>query len=287
MFNCDDIFAAYRNSEYSASKHLDKIEDPGIQELLGSMLERNPSNRKSAEIYLSQARAKVFPEYFYSFLQSYMLIFSAAPILSPDEKINRLKKDIGNIINILRAEENVSRKSISEADKTESGKNSQENVTNVEVSKEEFGLSEDNTIVEGDSDQSSEKCDSHTGDTKDSAKVLEGSNEVKNESVTNPANSCSENVAGDDQRGNKLKSKDDVVNDEDDGESKSSDTLDGLIIITQLVTSCIRGLHHSQSKLQSLEILLELAENTSDETILDRILPYIVSKNDPYLTLVS
>ncbi|OAD59023.1 Phosphoinositide 3-kinase regulatory subunit 4 [Eufriesea mexicana] len=51
--------------------------------------------------------------------------------------------------------------------------------------------------------------------------------------------------------------------------------VEGLVIITQLVTSCIRGLHHSQSKLQSLEILLELAENTSDETILDRILPYI------------
>ena len=57
----------------------------------------------------------------------------------------------------------------------------------------------------------------------------------------------------------------------------SSEPVEGLVIITQLVTSCIRGLHHSQSKLQSLEILLELAENTSDETILDRILPYIVS----------
>jgi hypothetical protein len=31
----------------------------------------------------------VFPEYFYSFLQPYMHIFSAAPILSPDEKISR------------------------------------------------------------------------------------------------------------------------------------------------------------------------------------------------------
>lgn len=50
----------------------------------------------------------------------------------------------------------------------------------------------------------------------------------------------------------------------------SPEPLEGLVIITQLVTSCIRGLHHSQSKLQSLEILLELAENTSDETILDR-----------------
>ncbi|KYN01884.1 Phosphoinositide 3-kinase regulatory subunit 4 [Cyphomyrmex costatus] len=163
---------AYRNNEYSVSKHLDSIDDLGMRELLSSMLERNPSNRKSAEIYLAQTRGIIFPEYFYSFLQSYMLIFSAAPILSPDEKITRLKKDIGNIISILKAED-------SERMKT---------------------------------------------------------------SETKPMETA-----------------------------KS----EGLVIITQLVTSCIRGLHYSQSKLHSLEILLELAENVSDETILDRILPYI------------
>lgn len=52
---------------------------------------------------------------------------------------------------------------------------------------------------------------------------------------------------------------------------------EGLILITSLVTSCIRGLHHCTSKLYSLEILQLLCENTSSETILDRILPYIVS----------
>lgn len=52
---------------------------------------------------------------------------------------------------------------------------------------------------------------------------------------------------------------------------------EGLVIITSLVTSCIRGLHESPSKLFSLEILLELAQHASDETILDRILPYLVS----------
>ncbi|KAG5326958.1 PI3R4 kinase, partial [Acromyrmex heyeri] len=173
---------AYRNNEYSVSKHLDSIDDLGIRELLSSMLERNPTNRKSAEIYLAQTRGTIFPEYFYSFLQSYMLIFSAAPILSPDEKITRLKKDIGNIISILKAEDNERMKT-----------------------------------------NSKQTCDA------ESKKSI----------------------------------------------STSSEILEGLVIITQLVTSCIRGLHYSQSKLHSLEILLELAENVSDETILDRILPYI------------
>lgn len=233
------------------------------------MLERNPSNRKSAEIYLSQARGKVFPEYFYSFLQSYMLIFSAAPILSPDEKINRLKNDIGNIINILRAEENVSRKSSSEADKTDSAKNSNEN-THTEASKDDSGQSEDNTIVEMDSDQSSEKCDSHNPGMKDSLKLSMQGSDAKDESTTGQDDHRRESLAVDEHTVHKSKM-------DDDRDSESCEKLDGLIIITQLVTSCIRGLHHSQSKLQSLEILLELAENTSDETILDRILPYIVS----------
>lgn len=38
-----------------------------------------------------------------------------------------------------------------------------------------------------------------------------------------------------------------------------------------------RGLHLANSKIQCLEILLELANHTSADTVLDRILPYIVS----------
>ncbi|XP_015597151.1 phosphoinositide 3-kinase regulatory subunit 4 isoform X2 [Cephus cinctus] len=249
---------AYRNGEYSASKHLDKIEDTGIRELLCSMLERNPLNRKSAEIYLSQARGKIFPEYFYSFLQSYMLIFSAAPILSPDEKINRLKKDIGNIINILKSEENERRRS-TDTSKGDNTKSSHEN--NIESSKEDSAQSEENTVIETDSDQGSDKIDL---------------NQIDLSKISIPETS-SDN--GKDQNVQSLSREEVPKEKEDEDKDKNNDelydNLEGLIIITQLVTSCIRGLHHSQSKLQSLEILLELAENTSDETILDRILPYI------------
>lgn len=238
------------------SKHLDSIDDAGIRELLGSMLERNPTNRNSAEIYLAQARGTIFPEYFYSFLQSYMLIFSAAPILSPDEKITRLKKDIGNIINILKTEENEMK--ISETKPAENAKSSQCE-SNVESIKDDSGHSEENTMIEVDSDQSSDKTDLNQVDVKSTVQDV-GSDmqvEVEQEVKLSEDQTC-------------------------DAESKkpvsvSTEILEGLVIITQLVTSCIRGLHHSQSKLHSLEILLELAENVSDETILDRILPYIVS----------
>ncbi|OXU19045.1 hypothetical protein TSAR_000320 [Trichomalopsis sarcophagae] len=219
---------AYRNGDYSASKHLDNIEDEGIREILASMIEKNPSNRKSAELYLSQARGKVFPEYFYGFLQSYMQIFSAAPILSPDEKISRLKKDIGNITSMFHEEIQERRQSVE-----------------MSKSKEESGHAEENTVIKNDSDQSLEKIEV---DIKDAPKL---------DSLDSPADGEKEKVK------------------ESKAAVENVDTEEGLVIITQLVTSCIRGLHHSQSKLQSLEILLELAENTSDETILDRILPYI------------
>lgn len=143
------------------------------------MLNRIPTERKSAEIYLDQERGRLFPEYFYSFLQSYLQIFSSIPIIPADDKIMRLHADITNkqIINILT---------------------------------ENFGTYED-------------------------------------------------------------------------GEDKVEEN--GWILMTTVVTSCIRGLHHCSSKLCSLEILQQLAEYTSSDTILDRILPYIVSILLSYVTL--
>lgn len=60
-------------------------------------------------------------------------------------------------------------------------------------------------------------------------------------------------------------------------ESVSSEN-DGLIIITAVVTSCIRGLRYCITKLRCLEILHQLSMYTTSETVLDRILPYIVSE---------
>ncbi|PNF29119.1 hypothetical protein B7P43_G12623, partial [Cryptotermes secundus] len=183
---------AYCSSEDNDFKHLDNLEDPDIRELIRSMSERNPARRQSAEVYLAQERNRVFPEYFYSFLQPYMLIFSAAPILSPDEKISRLRKDMQNIIKILRTD-----------------------------------IGEEKGSVE-----------SGDGDWKE--------------------------------------------REEDGGDSENSEA-DGLVIITALVTSCIRGLHHCTSKLHCLDMLLELAVHTSSETILDRILPYVIHLvRDPF-----
>ncbi|KAK9511150.1 hypothetical protein O3M35_005765 [Rhynocoris fuscipes] len=169
---------AYRAGEFSLEKYLNKLEDEQIRELIKAMIQRDPSARHSAENYLAQERGRLFPEYFYTFLHSYMLIYcDTSLILSPDEKIERLKKDIHNIINLLISEEEKSKKG-------------------------------------------------------------------------NEKNNCS---------------------------------CEALVLITSLITSWIRGLHFTTSKIQCLEILLELAAHTSSETVLDRILPYIMYLiHDPF-----
>ncbi|KAI4461743.1 phosphoinositide 3-kinase regulatory subunit 4 [Holotrichia oblita] len=170
----------YRTGEYTPQKHLDKIEDHNLRRLLANMIDRDPSQRQSAETYLSQEKGRLFPNYFYMFLQPYILGFSASPILSPDEKISRLRNDIESILNIFSP------------------------------------------------------------------------------------NSSSENT------------EDNIEKESDLGEDDANKQSDGLVIIVSLVTSCIRGLHDCSSKLHSLEILLKLARQANEETILDRILPYIL-----------
>ncbi|XP_071440948.1 phosphoinositide 3-kinase regulatory subunit 4 [Hetaerina americana] len=211
---------SYRNGEYSAWKHLEKIEDSGIRELLRSMMEKDASLRLSAEVYLDQQRGKVFPEYFYSFLQSYMLIFSAVPIISLDEKVSRLKKDIKNIVKILKpdpeSQQSEKRDSCAEG-KKESEDAEKEDVEGISGGRE----------------------------NKDSENCLPSENALM-------ANS-------------------------------ESDSSEGLVIVASLVTSCVRGVHHCNSKLSVLEVLLELSAHTSSETVLDRILPYIFHLlHDPF-----
>ncbi|XP_058442985.1 phosphoinositide 3-kinase regulatory subunit 4 [Malaya genurostris] len=175
---------AYRRGEVElVNKHLECIENDRLKSLLQSMLNLDPKKRKSAELYLDQERGKLFPEYFYSFLQSYLQMFSTIPIVPPDEKITRLHSDIDQIIEIVTEKKNRP------------------------------------------SSQESEEVTPELANTEDCKLQSEG---------------------------------------------------DGLILITAVVSSCIRGLKFCSSKLASLEIFRKLAANTTSETILDRILPYIL-----------
>ncbi|VDH98516.1 phosphoinositide-3-kinase, regulatory subunit 4 [Mytilus galloprovincialis] len=76
------------------------------------MIKKEPNHRLSAEEYMIQQRGKAFPEYFFSFLKLYLQRFATAPILPPDDRIIRLKKDFSKITKNLcvkedHCEENV------------------------------------------------------------------------------------------------------------------------------------------------------------------------------------
>ncbi|XP_049532071.1 phosphoinositide 3-kinase regulatory subunit 4 [Anopheles darlingi] len=188
-FEFSQLLAYRRGEEDLVLRHLDGIEDGRLRELIRSMLSLEPRERLSAELYLDQERGHLFPEYFYSFLQSYLQMFSTVPVVPPDEKVVRLHADIAQIVQICRTGE----------------------------------------------------C------TKDAEVTTKQQSDQKQQQQQ--------------QQGE---------------EERRSQDNDGLVLITSVVTSCIRGLSFCQSKLLSLEILLVLAQHTSSETILDRILPYIL-----------
>ncbi|XP_065214852.1 phosphoinositide 3-kinase regulatory subunit 4 isoform X2 [Planococcus citri] len=175
LFDLSQLLS-YRNNEFEQVPHILKtIEDPAVQQLISDMIQRNPSKRLSAESYLDRERGRLFPEYFYDFLQLYMSLFSTSSptILSPDEKIERLYQDNANVIKLLEDSE-----------------------------------------------------------AKEKKKNL--------------------------------------------GEDYEEGECEALVLITTLVTSFVRGLKTSSSKLKALEILFTLSKHTSVETILDRIIPYIL-----------
>ncbi len=51
---------------------------------------------------------------------------------------------------------------------------------------------------------------------------------------------------------------------------------EGVCLLVTLVTANIRVLKFTASKIAGLEILTKMAEQVNNETILDRILPYVV-----------
>ncbi|CAL1414274.1 unnamed protein product [Linum trigynum] len=61
---------AYRRGQYDPSQHLEKIPDAGIRKMILHMIQLEPEARLSAESYLQNYAAVVFPSYFSPFLHN-------------------------------------------------------------------------------------------------------------------------------------------------------------------------------------------------------------------------
>lgn len=113
IFSLSQLFK-YRQGEYNPEhSHLSKIQDSNIRELIMHMIQVDPNSRMSADDYLTHWRDKVFPGYFYGFLQQYMHSitdpsFGQKPVTTgaehlgePDERIEQIYNDYDKIAHLL------------------------------------------------------------------------------------------------------------------------------------------------------------------------------------------
>jgi phosphoinositide-3-kinase regulatory subunit 4 len=113
IFSLSQLFK-YRQGEYSPEhSHLSKIQDPNIRELIQHMIQVDPNSRMSAEDYLTHWKDKVFPSYFYGFLQQYMhsitdpssgrkpVTTDAEHLGEPDERLEQIYNDYDKISHLL------------------------------------------------------------------------------------------------------------------------------------------------------------------------------------------
>jgi phosphoinositide-3-kinase regulatory subunit 4 len=91
---------AYRAGE-ARPELLARVEDPAMRELIGGMTARDPAARRPIAEYLAAQRGRGFPECFYSFLHSYVGMFSRPPLMSGDQKVRRIYKDLDSLDSML------------------------------------------------------------------------------------------------------------------------------------------------------------------------------------------
>lgn len=101
-FDYSQLLDYRKGNEDIVQQRFQKITDDNLRNMITSMISLDPKKRKSAEIYLSEMRKVLFPEYFYTFLQSFVQIFSSK---TADEKIGSLYPDIEQIKDILTSRE--------------------------------------------------------------------------------------------------------------------------------------------------------------------------------------
>jgi phosphoinositide-3-kinase regulatory subunit 4 len=113
IFSLSQLFK-YRQGEYNPElSHLSKIQDASVRELIMHMIQVDPSSRMSADDYLMHWKDKVFPSYFYGFLQQYMYSItdpssgrkpvtkSTEHLGEPDERIEQIYSDYDKISHLL------------------------------------------------------------------------------------------------------------------------------------------------------------------------------------------
>lgn len=80
LFTLSQLFK-YREGEYSVDGQLAAIEDEGIRSMIKQMISLDPDKRRTFESTLTSARGSILPECFYSFLHDYISSIGERPLV--------------------------------------------------------------------------------------------------------------------------------------------------------------------------------------------------------------
>ncbi|KAJ6240005.1 phosphoinositide 3-kinase regulatory subunit 4 [Anaeramoeba flamelloides] len=95
---------SYKKAEFDPMTKVKKITDPFTRELIQSMIQIDPSNRKSASHYLKKYQNTLFPEYFETTVHP---LIGEINYLFPGKRIKLINKQFEKILSVLKQNENT------------------------------------------------------------------------------------------------------------------------------------------------------------------------------------
>ncbi|XP_022638458.1 phosphoinositide 3-kinase regulatory subunit 4 [Vigna radiata var. radiata] len=283
---------AYRRGQYDPSQHLEKIPDIGIRKMILHMIQLEPESRFSAERYLKEYAAVVFPNYFSPFLHDFyrcwsplhsdmrvLLCQSAFPEILKQMMNNQSSDDVaansGELLEEMVAKGSVSFVKDSMRKRDDIGK----------------GLVHDNYELLGDINSllRDAKRNNSPSDVAGNAHNSTFPENLTNLQTGKLLQTISNAFRGNDHPFLKSIAMDDLnsLMSEYDSQSdtfgipflplpKDSMRCEGMVLITSLLCSCIRNIKLPHLRRAAVLLLKASALYVDDEDRLQRVIPYVI-----------
>ncbi|KAK7272737.1 hypothetical protein RJT34_29543 [Clitoria ternatea] len=290
---------AYRRGQYDPSQHLEKIPDPGIRKMILHMIQLEPESRFSAERYLTEYAAVVFPIYFSPFLHDFYRCWSP---LHSDMRVLLCQSAFPEIL----------KQMMNKRSSDDVGVNSAELLDEM-VAKESVSFMQD-SLMKGE-DMGKGLVHDHYELLGDISSLLRDAKRNSNPShVTGKAHNSTfpENIKNSQSPGRLLQTISNAFRGNDHPFLKSitmsdlnslmteydsqSDTFgmpflplpkdsmrcEGMVLITSLLCSCIRNVKLPHLRRAAVLLLKASALYIDDEDRLQRVIPYVIAMlSDP------
>ncbi|KAG6380174.1 hypothetical protein JVT61DRAFT_8263 [Boletus reticuloceps] len=232
-----EMFLEYREGEYTVDAHLAAIDDQGIRTMIQQMISLDPSSRPTFDAVL--ARGNVLPECFYSFLHGYVASISERATSFPFPSSTTVPPSTANSVKTKESATNV--EGAGEAVPTDSDHR-------IERIWEDYASVEPHLLPPQQLDRTTADVRVDYGITIPSSLNLH--QDIFPVSLQIPSYTPSPHPAP-----------------AEDGPS---------LILLSLVLANIRNCSLPSSRIRALDILLALSAQLTDESKLDRAVPYVV-----------